>query len=75
MAETLKGFTCETCNKWHKFPAYVYAHTRVLLTHSCDNCGAKHGIVMLHAGQTKKGRLTKKNREHLNAASRPEEKP
>jgi hypothetical protein len=36
------GFTCE-CGKAHKYSAYVAAHWRERLLHTCD-CGAKHSI-------------------------------
>lgn len=51
------GFNCETCGMWHKFDAYVYAHTRDLLQHTCKWCGAEHSIIMLSASQTKQGKL------------------
>lgn len=38
-----EGFTCEACKTQHKFPAYVYAHWRELLTFTCP-CGAKYEI-------------------------------
>lgn len=53
------GFTCSTCDTFHEFSAYVYAHTHVELTHTCDQCGAQHSILNLVATQTKKGQ--KKN--------------
>lgn len=56
--ETPKGFTCETCGTFHKYALYVYAHTRDIITHTCD-CGAKHNIIMLHASQIKKGKKQK----------------
>jgi RNase P subunit RPR2 len=40
-----KGFRCE-CGKFHRYPGYVYAHFRNLLDFTCDECGAKHSIVM-----------------------------
>lgn len=42
---TPKGYTCE-CGTEHEFPAYVYAHWREELVHSCDSCGNKHEIFM-----------------------------
>ena len=51
-----KGYSCGTCTKWHDFPLYVYAHSRDVLKHECDNCGARHNIVMMYATQTKKGK-------------------
>jgi hypothetical protein len=36
------GFTCE-CGRVHKFAAYVYAHWREVLIHSCE-CGLNHDI-------------------------------
>ena len=56
MSTTPKGYNCETCDIWHEFPMYVYAHMRVVLKHKCDNCGAVHSIVMGTAKQSKKGR-------------------
>ena len=50
------GFHCEWCGEWHKFSIYVYAHMRDVLTHTCKFCGAKHEIVMMSAGMSKKGR-------------------
>lgn len=38
------GYTCARCKEQHKYPAYVYAHWDVSLTHECS-CGAKHEIV------------------------------
>ena len=37
------GYTCE-CGKDHKFPAYVYAHMDIELTHTCT-CGRRHIIL------------------------------
>lgn len=54
-----QGFNCETCGKWHQFSMYVFAHSRDVLKHKCDNCGAEHSIVMMHAKQTKKGKSGK----------------
>ena len=39
-----KGFDCTACKKRHDFPAYVFAHWREVITHTCD-CGAKHEII------------------------------
>ena len=60
MTETAKGFNCETCNQWHDFSLYVYAHSRDRLVHTCDKCGAKHSVVMMSAKQTKKGKIKKR---------------
>lgn len=38
------GYTCKYCRRFHKFPAYVYAHFNDNLVHECT-CGAKHRIV------------------------------
>lgn len=38
-----KGFTCE-CGVYYNHPAYVYAHTKDSLIHTCDNCLRKHRI-------------------------------
>ena len=57
--ETPKGHNCETCGVFHDWPGYVYAHTREVITHTCDVCGAKTKIVMCHARQSKKGKTTK----------------
>lgn len=43
-----KGYMC-ACGTFHKFPTYVYAHTRDLIEHTCESCGAVYEIVMLHA--------------------------
>lgn len=51
-----RGFNCGTCSRWHGFSAYVYAHTREVLDHECETCGARHEIVLLHATQKRKGR-------------------
>jgi hypothetical protein len=45
--ELASGFTCE-CGVYHKYPAYVYAHWREELVHSCD-CGRKHNICVGYA--------------------------
>jgi hypothetical protein len=42
--ELPKGYACEACGTEHRFPAYVYAHWEVRITHSCD-CGAKHSVL------------------------------
>lgn len=45
MSEKLpKGYECKACGKFHRFGAWVYAHTHVNLTHTCD-CGQKHTII------------------------------
>lgn len=49
------GFHCVTCNKWHPFSAYVYAHANVHLVHTCD-CGAKHELLNFRVEQTKRGK-------------------
>jgi transcription elongation factor Elf1 len=54
-----KGFACETCNKWHDYGMYVYAHWTDILRHQCDNCGAEHSIVKGQAWLKKKGRVPK----------------
>jgi len=59
MKDLPKGFDCKTCGKFHRFDPYVFAHSRDLLVHTCDNCGAKHEIIMFHATQKKKGKLPK----------------
>lgn len=33
------GYTCD-CGRYHKYPAYVYAHWSEQLTYTCD-CGSK----------------------------------
>jgi RNase P subunit RPR2 len=50
--ELPEGYTCK-CGEFHKYPAYVYAHWRDLLTHTCEKCGAKHDILMGHASPHK----------------------
>ena len=52
------GFTCE-CGVYEKFPPYVYAHERVLLEFTCEKCGAKYEIVMLHASLKRHGKTWK----------------
>jgi hypothetical protein len=62
-----KGFNCE-CGKYHQFSVYVFAHTHVELTHTCD-CGRKHMIFNLEVidGETNeqdhkvRGRRKKRN--------------
>ncbi len=44
-----KGFNCSQCKKYHAYTGYVYAHTNIELTHTCDECGAKHIIIDLNA--------------------------
>jgi hypothetical protein len=39
-----KGYTC-ACGMEHKYPSYVYAHWREVLTHECDKCGRKNKTV------------------------------
>lgn len=38
-----EGFKCKKCGKEHRYPAYVYAHWDISLTHDCE-CGAQHEI-------------------------------
>ena len=47
------GYTCK-CKKYHKFPAYVYAHYDIELTHVCE-CGRKN---IIKSGKVKFGNLT-----------------
>lgn len=44
------GFTCEDCDKYNKFDAYVFAHWRVQLNTTCE-CGTQYHIIM---GQARK---------------------
>jgi len=44
-AKLAEGFTCE-CGEYHKYPAYVFAHWRTPLTHSCDKCQRQHTVIM-----------------------------
>ena len=37
-------WNCSQCEKPHTFSAYVAAHWRDELTHTCDNCGAQHSV-------------------------------
>jgi len=46
--DTTKGFFCTSCKKYHAYDGYVYAHTKIELTHTCT-CGAKHIIIELNA--------------------------
>jgi hypothetical protein len=55
-----KGFTCE-CGKFHEFGAYVTAHWRDILHHTCDDCGAKHSVVCGFATLRKRGKVKKVN--------------
>lgn len=57
MVERAKGFTCE-CGKYHAYAMYVYAHWQDLLKHTCDQCGAKHDILLGHATLRRKGKKT-----------------
>lgn len=41
--EEPSGFTCE-CGMFHPFGAYVNAHWREELLHTCDNCKATHSV-------------------------------
>lgn len=47
MAETTEtlpeGYECKECGKSHQFPAYVFAHWRDSLEHTCE-CGARYSI-------------------------------
>lgn len=43
MSELAKGYTC-TCGKEHTYPAYVYAHWNIALTHTCE-CGLRWTIM------------------------------
>lgn len=36
-------WNCSNCNKRHSFTAYVAAHWRERLLHTCD-CGARHAV-------------------------------
>lgn len=47
-----KGFTCR-CGERHEFPAYVYAHWDMTLTHTCDNCGRRHEVIAGVASEIK----------------------
>lgn len=49
-----KGFDCTGCGKRHGFPAYVYAHWRDTITHTCDQCGMKHELLMGKARQRRR---------------------
>lgn len=49
-----KGFTCE-CGQFHRYGSYVYAHWRERLVHTCEQCGAKHNILLGVPHLTKKG--------------------
>lgn len=49
-----KGFKCE-CGTEHPFSAYVYAHWDIRLSHTCDECGARHNILGGTATLHKKG--------------------
>ena len=40
-----KGYDCQCCKKNHKYPAYVFAHWDVTLTHKCEECDATHEIL------------------------------
>ena len=50
-----KGFNCMTCGKYHKFGAYVAAHSTISLTHTCK-CGAKHTVLDYKVREVKKGK-------------------
>jgi len=56
------GYNCETCGKYHEYPMYVYAHSREVLIATCDNCGAKHEIIMFNAKQIESGDAEKRKR-------------
>lgn len=49
------GYTCK-CGIYHKYPAYVYAHSDVELVHSCE-CGRKNIIFgfVVEIGELPKG--------------------
>lgn len=57
-----KGFNCETCGQRHDFPAYVFAHWNVRLTHTCESCGAKHDIICGRATQVSRGKRKAESR-------------
>lgn len=40
----VSGHVCP-CGERHKWPAYVYAHWRDLLTHSCNKCNQKTSLL------------------------------
>jgi hypothetical protein len=40
-----KNFKCE-CGSTHEFPAYVFAHWRDAITHTCSHCERRHTIMM-----------------------------
>ena len=60
VSEIAKGYFCKTCDKWHEFSAYVYAHSFVRLMHKCDDCGAEHKILNCKAKQIKRGKVGRK---------------
>ncbi len=37
------GYTCGTCNTYHEYPFYVYAHHEETLIHTCG-CGSRYSI-------------------------------
>lgn len=44
ITELPKGYTCSFCKRENKYSAYVFAHWREVLIHTCS-CGAKYKIV------------------------------
>lgn len=44
VAQNARSFECKTCGKSHIFGAYVAAHSKEELIHTCDACGAKHSV-------------------------------
>jgi hypothetical protein len=43
-----KGIACD-CGNFHKFPPYVYAHTRDVLEFTCPVCGQEWEVIRLKA--------------------------
>ncbi len=59
MREIPKDFACE-CGQKHEFGFYVAAHSDILLTHTCDKCGAQHYIRNYNVGLKKKGKVKRR---------------
>lgn len=43
------GYECRLCGHFNKYPPYVFAHWRDVLTNKCEECKALHHVIMGHA--------------------------
>jgi hypothetical protein len=55
-AKLPEGYTCRTCGTQHRFPAYVYANWRAIITHTCP-CGSVNECLLGHVTEIKPGKV------------------